>query len=156
MFALVGGGGPLWAHERYRLHRAAVAAELSRRRVDALDRFMKDLCRADSFAPAEKQRLLHKLAEARGQRWVVVTPLAQFLAAPPDVAFELGHFLQVGASDAALIWRGAGRASPLQPRGHNSRSAGISHRAPLFPPANPLVVSSATMMCTYDFQEETQ
>jgi pimeloyl-ACP methyl ester carboxylesterase len=88
---VVGGGGPLWRHELYRLHNEGVRAGLRAADVRALDSFMKDLYRPQTFAADGKARLTAALAHARGQRWLDVTPLKEFIDAPIDTAFALGR-----------------------------------------------------------------
>lgn len=88
---IVGGAGPLWRHELHRLHQAGLHAGLSASEVAALDAFMKGFYRPETFAADGKARLGQALAQARGRPWLAVTPLADFVAAPLDVAFSVGQ-----------------------------------------------------------------
>lgn len=88
---VVGGGGPLWRHELYRVHNAGLEAGLDTADVAALDAFMKALYRPETFAAGKAPQLGALLARARGQRWLKLTPVAPFADTPLEVAFSVGQ-----------------------------------------------------------------
>lgn len=88
---IVGGGGALYLHELHRLHHAGLEAKLSAADQVALEAFVRELYRSETFAAGGKPRLGKLLAEARGQHWLAVTPFAQFADMPIDTSFVIGQ-----------------------------------------------------------------
>lgn len=87
---IVGGAGPVWAHELRRVHLNGENAGLPANELSALDKFMRGLYRPDSFVSGRQAQFAAALAEARGTRWVEVSPVSPFLGLPPQVSFGIG------------------------------------------------------------------
>jgi dienelactone hydrolase len=148
---VVGGGGALYLHELHRMHRAGLEAKLGAFDQAALDAFMRDLYRPQTFAADGKPRAAQLLANARGQRWFALTSLERIADMPVDTAFTIGQrswanelaydpagdleklgarpalFLLAGADDNVDSARAAQEIAQHAPRARVVTISGASH-----------------------------